>query len=158
MGFTVTVSLVDGQGRPTTKDFNLATSVNTIAAAQTALDSLLTDFAGVSGLGIVTASMSVPLSVTKTTAQTTLTNYDEGASMTLAMEDGGQFNERIPAPRLNVGLTDYLYIANEKVDVADAAIVAYYANFLTAGAFRFTKYGQRVLATGGITRGILEKA
>lgn len=30
--------------------------------------------------------------------------------MTLLMEDGGEFNERIPAPILNVGLTDYEYI------------------------------------------------
>lgn len=158
MGYTVTVSLVDGQGRPTSKEFNLATSVNTLAAAQTAVSALLTDFALVSGLGVVSAQLSVPLTVTVTGAQSPLTNYDDGASMTLAMEDGGQFNERIPAPLLNAGGDDWAYIAGGAVDVSDAGIIAYYANYLSAGAFRYTKYGQRILATGGIVRGVLEKA
>lgn len=158
MGFTITGSFVDGQSRPTTKEWQLANSVTTIAAAQTAWDSLRADFLAASGLGFVKATMLVTLTGTPTTAQSPLTNFDEGASMTLLMEDGGEFNERIPAPILNGTLDDYEYIADEKVDVGDAAITGYYANFLSAGAFRFTKYGQRILASGGIIRGVLERA
>lgn len=158
MGFTITGSFIDGQGRPTTKEWNLANSITTIAAAQTAWDSLLADFLLVTGLGFVKATMQVPLTGTPTAAQSPLVNFDAGASVTLLMEDGGEFNERLPAPILNAGLTDYEYIVEEKVDVANAVIVGYYANFLSAGAFRFTKYGQRVLAVGGIIRGVLERA
>lgn len=158
MGFTITGSFVDGQGRPTTKEWQLANSVTTIAAAQTAWDSLLVDFLLASGLGFVKATMQVTLTGTPTAAQSPLTNFDEGASMTLLMEDGGEFNERIPAPILNVALDDYEYIVEEKVTVTNAAITGYYANFLSAGAFRFTKYGQRILASGGILRGVLERA
>jgi len=158
MGFTITGSFIDGQGRPTTKSWELANAITTIAAAQTAWDALLVDFLLASGLGFVRATMNVPLTGAATAAQSPLTNFDEGASMTLLMEDGGEFNERIPAPILNVGLTDYEYIVEEKVVVANAAITGYYANFLAAGAFRFTKYGQRILAVGGILRGVLERA
>lgn len=158
MGMTITGSFIDGQGRPTTKEWNLVNSVTTIAAAQTAWDALKTDFLLASGLGFVKAQLTVTLTGAPTAAQSPLTNFDEGASMTLLMEDGGEFNERIPAPILNVGLDDYEYIADEKVDVGNAAITGYYANFLTAGAFRFTKYGQRILASGGILRGVLERA
>jgi hypothetical protein len=158
MGFTITGSFIDGQGRPTTKEWNLVNSVTTIAAAQTAWSALLTDFLLATGLGFVKATMQVPLTGATTSAQSPLTNFDEGASMTLLMEDGGEFNERIPAPIFNATLDDYEYIADEKVDVANAAITGYYANFLSAGAFRFTKYGQRILATGGILRGVLERA
>lgn len=158
MGFVITGSFIDGQGRPTTKEWNLVNSVTTIAAAQTAWDSLLADFLLASGLGFVKATMLVTLTGTPTAAQSPLTNFDEGASMTLLMEDGDQFNERIPAPIFNATLDDYEYIADEKVNVANAVITGYYANFLSAGAFRFTKHGQRVLASGGIIRGVLERA
>lgn len=157
MGFTITANFVDGQGHPTSKEWNLANSVTTISAAQTAFSSLLADFLVASGLGFTNATMSVPMTDSPTAAQSPLSSADVGASMTLTMEDGGQFNDRIPAPILNTGLDDYEYIVDEKVDVGNAAITGYYANFLSAGAFRFTKYGQRILATGGITRGVLEK-
>jgi hypothetical protein len=104
MGYTITGSFVDGQGRPTTKEWQLANAITTIAAAQTAWDSLLADFLLASGLGFVSAQMSVPLTGTPTTAQSPLTNFDEGASMTLLMVDGGQFNERLPAPIFNATL------------------------------------------------------
>lgn len=158
MGYTITGSFVDGQGRPTTKEWSLANAITTVAAAQTAWDALLVDFLLVSGLGFVSAQMTVPLTGVATVAQSPLTNFDEGASMTLLMTDGGQFNERIPAPIFNGTLDDYEYIVEEKVTVANAAIVGYYANFLAAGGFRFTKYGQRILAVGGILRGVLERA
>lgn len=158
MGFVITGSFVDGQGRPTTKEWNLVNSITTIAAAQTAWDALLTDFLAASGLGFTKATMLVTLTGTPSAAQSPLTNFDEGASMTLLMEDGDFFNERIPAPILNTGLDDYEYITEEKVDVTNGVVTAYYANFLTAGAFRFTKHGQRILAAGGIVRGVLERA
>lgn len=156
MGMTVTLGLVDGQGRTTTKEVDLVNTVTTIAAAQTAVDALVADWPTLSGLGVATASLSVSLTVTPTTAQDT-SNIDEGATMKLLMEDGGYFSYRIPGPLKDVDGV-FEYITNGEVDVSNAGITGWFANFLSAGAGRFTKYGQRVLAAGGIISGKLEKA
>lgn len=155
MGWTITLDLVDGQGRPTSKDVDLVNTINTVAAAQTSLDALAADWPALSGLGIVSASLSLPLTVTPTTAQSQ-SNKDEGARIKLLMTDGGKFNYRVPGPLKDVD-GNFVYITGGVVDVEDAGVVGWFANFLTAGAARITKYGQRVLATGGILSGYLEE-
>lgn len=155
MGNTITLELIDGQNRPTSKDIDLANSVTTLAQAQTALDAFLADWPLLSGLGVTGASVSISLTVTPITAQTT-SNKDEGARVKLLMEDGGKFNWRIPGPLKN-GSGVFTYITGGAVDVGDAGVVGWFANYLSAGAARFTKYGQRVLAVGGILSGELEE-
>ena len=155
-GWQVTISLKDGQTRLTSLTVTLSASITTVSAAQTALDSLLTDFAGISDLGIQGAYLSVPLTVTTTTAENT-SNYDEGAKMKILTTDGKNWSFRIPAPSKTSGVFDY--IVSEKVDVSDAAIVAFFANYLAAGAFRFGDTSQQIMVpAGGIVSGVLEKA
>jgi len=156
MGMTVTLGLVDGQGRTTTKEVDLVNTVTTIAAAQTAVEALVADWPALSGLGVATASLSVNLTVTPTAAQDTA-NIDEGAAMKLLMEDGGYFSYRIPGPLKDEDGV-FVYITNGEVDVSNAGVTGWFANFLSAGAARFTKYGHRILASGGIISGKLEKA
>jgi hypothetical protein len=155
MGNTITLELIDGQGRPTSKDVDLVNSITTLAAAQTALDALVADWPLLSGLGITGASVSIKMTVTPVTAQPT-SNKDEGARVKLLMEDGGNFNWRIPAP-LKDGTGNFTYITGGAVDVTNAGVTGWFANYLSAGAARFTKYGQRVLAVGGILSGELEE-
>lgn len=154
MGYTITLGLVDGQGRETSKSIDLANSINTIAAAQTTLDALVADWPTLSGLGLQNAHVSIPLTLTPTTAQAS-SNRDEAAKMTLLMEDGGKVSYRVPGP-LKDGSGLFVYITGGEVDVANAGITGWFANFLSAGAARITKYGQRILAAGGIVSGVLE--
>lgn len=155
-GWQVTIGLIDGQDRETTHTVTLDAAVNTIAAAQTQLDSLLTDFALVSGLGVRNAYLSVPLTVTPSTAQDA-SNMDEGAKMKILTTDSKNWAYRIPGPLKDVNGV-FTYITGGEVDTADAGIVAYFANFLAAGGFRFGDVAQQVMAVGGITSGTLEKA
>jgi len=99
----------------------------------------------------------LPLTVTPTTAQEQ-SNIDEGATMSLLMVDGGRFSWRIPGPLKDDTDGTFIYITGGVVNVADTGVVAWFANYLSAGAARFTKYGQRILAVGGIKSGKLEKA
>lgn len=155
MGNTITLALIDGQGRETTKDIDLVNTITTLAQAQTALDAFVADWPLISGLGITGASATIALTVVATAAQST-SNKDEGARIKLLMEDGGRFNYRVPAPLKDVG-GEFVYITGGAVDVAAAGVTGWFANFLSAGAGRFTKYGQRVLAVGGILSGELEE-
>lgn len=156
MGWTVTFGVVDGQGRTSTKEVDLVNSITTVAAAQTAVDALVADWPNLSGLGLNTASLSLPLTLVPTAAQAS-SNIDEGATMKLLMEDGGYFSYRIPGPLKDEdGI--FVYIVDGAVDTSNAGVTGWFANFLSAGAARFTKYGQRILAVGGIISGKLEKA
>jgi len=156
VGSTITLALIDGQGRPTSKDVDLVNTITTLAAAQAALDALVADWPALSGLGITGASITLALTVTPTAAQATA-NKDEGARVKLLMEDGGHFNWRIPSPLKDIA-GEFVYITGGAVDVGDAGITGWFANYLSAGAARFTKYGQRILATGGILSGELEES
>lgn len=155
MGWTITYDLVDGQGRATSHSVQLADAIVTVAAAQTASDAFLADFILLSGLGVVGVSVSLPLTFTPATAQEQ-SNMDEGARVKLLMEDGGKFNYRIPGPIKDVD-GNFVYITGGAVDVGAAGITGWFANFLSGGSARITKYGQRVLAVGGILSGYLEK-
>jgi len=155
-GFQITIGLVDGQGTLTSKTVTLSAAITTIAAAQTALDAYLADFVTASDLGVVDATLSVKMTVTPTTAENT-SNFDEGVNMQILTTDGKKWNDRIPGPSKTAGVFDY--VTGRKVDVTDAGIVALYANYLAAGAFRFGDVAQQTMAAaGGIVSGTLEKA
>lgn len=156
-GYQVTLGLIDGQGRETSHTLTLSAAITTIAAAQTALDSILADWPAFSGLGIVSGTLSVPMDVTLTDAEEH-SNFDEGARVKLKSTDGKTISYRVPAPLRDETTGLFTYIANGEVDVDDAAITAYFANFLSAGAFRFGDVAQQILAVDGILSGKLEKS
>lgn len=156
-GWQVTIGLKDGQNRLTTLTATYVATINTVSAAQTALDAFLTDFVLVSGLGVQNAYLSVPLTVTTTTAQTA-SNFDEGAKMKILTTDSKNWSFRIPGPIKDVGGV-FTYITGGEVDTSDAGIIGFFANYLSAGAFRFGDTSQQIMtATGGIVSGVLEKA
>lgn len=155
MGWSITIDLIDGQDRETSHTVQLANSIATIVDAQNALDAFLADWPALSGLGVTGASVSIPLTAAVTAAQST-SNKDEAARIKLKMVDGGSFNYRVPGPLKDVNGV-FEYITGGVVDVSNAGITGWFANFLAAGAARITKYGQRVLAAGGILSGYLEE-
>lgn len=155
-GWQITVALVDGQDTLTSKTLTLDAAITDPADAQTALDSYLADFGVASDLGVVSASLTIPLTVTPTTAENT-SNFDEGVNMSILTTDGKKWSDRIPGPAKTAGVFDY--VTGRKVDTADAAITGLYANYLAAGAFRFGDVAQQTMAAaGGIVSGTLEKA
>ena len=156
-GFQITIALVDGQTRETSHTVTLDAAIVTIAAAQTALDSYLADFVVASGLGVQSASMVVPLTVTPSSAQLS-SNKDEGAKMTILTTDAKRWSFRIPGPIKDVaGL--FTYITGGEVDIGHAAITGLFANFLAAGGFRFGDVAQQTMAaSGGIVSGVLEES
>ncbi len=155
-GFQVSLGLKDGQNRETSITLTLVASITTIAAAQAVVDAIVADWPGISGLGLQNAQLSVPLTLTPTTAQDT-SNFDEGAKMKILTTDAKNWSFRIPGP-LKDGSGLFTYIVGGEVDTADAGIVAWFANFLTAGGLRFGDVAQQTMAVGGIVSGVLEKA
>lgn len=155
-GYQVTIGLIDGQSRPTTITLTLVATINTIAAAQAALDAIVADWPGVSGLGLVNAYLSVPLALTPTTADDA-SNFDEGAKMKILTTDAKNWSFRIPGPTKDAGGV-FTYITGGEVNTADAGIIAFFANYLAAGGYRFGDVAQQTMAVGGILSGTLEKA
>lgn len=156
-GYQITLGLIDGQGRETSHTLTLDDGVTTIAAAQTILDAVLADWPALSGLGIVSATLSVPMTVTVTDAEAH-SNFDEGARIKVKSTDNKTISYRVPAPLRDETTGLFTYITGGEVDVDDAAITGWFANFLVAGGLRFGDVAQQVLAVNGILSGKLEKA
>src|SRR5262245_38260778 len=145
-GSQITITLKDGQDRLTTKTVTLSAAITTLSAMQTALDSYLADFVGASDLGVVSASVTSQLTVTSTTAEAT-SNFDEGVNFSILTTDGKKWNDRIPGPSKTSGVFDY--VTGRVADTSNAGVVALYANYLSAGAFRFGDVAQAIMSAGG---------
>lgn len=155
-GYQMKIRLIDGQDRETSITLTLPAAVVTISAAQAILDAIVADWPGISGLGLLSATMAVNLTVTPTSAQAA-SNFDEGALMSILTTDAKTWDFRIPGPLKDEdGL--FVYITGGKVDTADAGIIAWFANFLSAGGLRFGDTAQQIMAVGGIKSGVLEEA
>lgn len=151
---TVTAALTDTQGGVSTKEFHLANSVTTVAAAQTAWTALVAEWPGVSNAGLASPVVSFPLTMTPIAAVAGPV-LDNGARIRLGMATGvGNENYRIPAPAMGTP-PDYDYIVGGTVDPANAALVAYFDLFLTGGVFRIGVNSLRAVAT--INSGYLER-
>lgn len=127
----VNVSLFDGQGRPTSKEFdNSGTVAATIA---TAVNSFLDDWFVVCGAG------GKDFAVTFETAHAqavegTYANKDEAVRLQLLMTDGSQYNLRVPCPKKTAGVFDY--VVGGVVDKTNADLLAMLAHFEAAGTMR----------------------
>lgn len=143
----VVLSGFDAQGRPTTKSFEGEAA--TLAQQVTDMTALLADFVAVSDLG--TTKYSASQETASVQAAGVAGNKDEGAILRLSLADGSVASHRIPAPKKDAAGV-FTYITGGVVDVTNAAIVAYVANFLAAGAFKIQ--GQEVT---GVISGYLEK-
>lgn len=136
------LSAVDAQGRSTTKSF--VGTATTVAAGVTDMTALLADFAAVSDLG--TSKYSTAVDTVAVTAAGAAANKDEAVNIRLQMTDGSIENFRIPAPAKDAGGL-FEYVSGGAVDVANADIVAFFANFLAGGVFRINgKIVQSILS------------
>jgi len=126
MTILATVNLVDSYGRPTTK--RLETETDVLATAQTAVGLLLTDLAAVTDLQCLSVAYSFK-DGTQVFAGAAGSNVDVGATFRLRLVDGDIAAYKVP------GFPASLVSANGSIDPADAAVVAYFGNFLAAGDF-----------------------
>jgi hypothetical protein len=127
----VVISMVDGQGRKTSKEFdNTGTVAATIATDVTAF---IADWIAISGLGTVAFNISFETQAVNASEGPTA-NKDEAARLQLLMTDGSQYNLRIPAPKKTTGV--FNYITGGVVDTSNADLLAMLAHFEAAGTMR----------------------
>ena len=151
---TITVQLTDTQDGTSTKEFHLANSVTTVAAAQAALDDLVAAWPGVSNAGMSNPSVSFPLTMTPIVA-TAGPTLDNAARIRLQMATGvGNENYRIPAPAMTTP-PDYDYIVGGSVDPDDTALNAFFDLFATGDVFRIGVNALR--AVSDILSGYIER-
>jgi len=146
----VSLLAFDGQGRPTTKEFN--GEATTVAQQITDMTALLTDFTAASDLGWTGYNM-LALQAAAQAVGGAYANKDEAARLILALSNGRQYNMRIPAPKKNAGTGVYEYITGGTVDITNAIITDLVANFEAAGAFQISPG----VTVSSIVRGYLEK-
>jgi len=146
----VVISMIDGQGRKTSKEFdNTGTVAATIA---TAVSAFLADWIVISGLGTKEFTVAFETAAVNAVEGPTA-NKDEAARLQLLMTDGSQYNMRVPAPKKTAGVFDY--ITGGVVDIANADLLAMLAHFEAAGTMRLNN---KVLAAlpGSFISGYLE--
>lgn len=146
----VNVSMFDGQGRPTSKEFdNSGTVAATIA---TAVDAFLDDWVVVCGAGVTEFSTKFPTAYAQAVEGTTA-NKDEAVRLKLQMTDGSIYNMRIPCPKKTAGEFDY--VVGGVVDKTNADLLAMLAHFEAAGTMRLN--GKTLAALpGSFISGYLE--
>lgn len=137
---SINVRYKDILGRTRSKTVILegAVAPEDIQAAYTAWE---TDFHAASGAAIVKASASLDLTINVTSADAG-SNVDEGATIQLQMADGGVYSDHLPCPAKTTGAWDFI-TATGAVNTADTQVTDYYANFQSAGSFRFGELSQR---------------
>ena len=151
----VNVELVDGQGRPTSLGLVLQSDVVTLAGAQAAFDVFDGLYAAAGGGGIVGANVTFPLTVTPTSADPDSKVGDTGW-IKLLLADGRKPSYGFPMPKKTAGVFDW--IVGGQVDKTNADLIAYFDQFLAAGALAYGRYTATVLAaSGGIIGGYLDK-
>jgi len=127
----VKILAFDGQGRQTTKE---VTGVATVLATQvTDMTALLADLDDISGLGRTGYNMTAK-QASALAGEGVTSNKDEAFHLRYALADGSIFNQRIPSPKKTAGVFDF--ISGGVVDIANAAVVAWAANFMSGGQFR----------------------
>lgn len=143
--YMVTYEMVDAYNRRTRKTFHTVDTIADEAAAQAAAAALATDLANLTELDILAYNVSLRTVYTDTV--TAGANKDEG--VTFVMRKVDNFNDDIKVP----GPINSIFDSNGNVDLTDAAVAAFLANFLTGGDFTFSDGEQ---ATQAI-RGTLDK-
>lgn len=121
---TVTYRLVDGFSREGEKTFvtqNLADYPAVVAAAA----AFLADLQAITGMGVLRYTITQEFSVLS--GATLGANKDAGITLSVRKADSRRDNLKIPGPELSIILPD------GTVDIADAIVTGYFANFTTSG-------------------------
>jgi hypothetical protein len=128
----LTVKLVDSFGRSGRKVYDIEPAVLTLADAITASNALLADLAAVTDAGIAGYAILYENN-TEVQAAAAGSNLDEGLTMVTISGDGSKDIVKVPCPKsgMFVAGTDVLAID-------DTDILAFLANFATAGSFQYS--------------------
>lgn len=126
MPFSATVTLTDSLNRITSKRYETETEV--LATAQSAVADLITDLEAVTDLGVVEVTYSLK-DDTEASAAAAGSNIDSGATFRARLDNGKVAALKVP------GFPISKVSSGGSIDVSDADVVAYFANFETAGAF-----------------------
>jgi hypothetical protein len=126
MAFKAQVVLIDSMGREVTKNYECEATV--LATAQTDVAALITTLEAITDLGVVKVNYSV-MDASEASAAAAGSNRDVGATFKLRAADGGTISHKVP------GFDATIADGAGNIDPEDEAVVAYFANFLSAGAF-----------------------
>ena len=128
--YQISYSLVDSMGRPGKKTYDTVSTMVDHAAAVTAANSHAVLLDDVCEMKIL--SHTVSLRTVYSDSVDAGANKDEGATVTVRKTDNLNAVHRIPAP------VQSLRLADGTVDLTDAALIAYFANFEAAGDLRLS--------------------
>lgn len=142
--FTATITLIDGKNRQCTKRFETETDV--LATAQAAVATLVTNLEAITDLGVVIVTYS-NADDTEASAADAASNIDTGATFRCRLDNGKIAAHKVPGFPLSKVQT------GGNIDVEDADVAAYFANFEAAGAFTLSD-GQVITA---VLSGMLDK-
>lgn len=129
MAFEVGLQMVDDYGRTTTRRYSVTDAL--MADALTSVGGLITNFLAVSDLG--TMKHDIALRTVASNAATAGANKDVGGTLHCVLDNAKMYPLKIP------GIKDTMLNPDGSIDLADAAIIAYIANFLTGGKFRVSE-------------------
>lgn len=141
MAFAATVELQDSYGRKSSK--RVETTAATLADAITAIGLYLTDLAAITDLACLKVSYHSEDTSGAFSGQAG-SNVDVGGTFRVLLDNGKYAAHKVPA--IKATLVD----SGGNIDVADALIVAYFANFLTGGDCRLSEGNFVVSVVSGI--------
>jgi hypothetical protein len=128
--FTAVVTLIDSQSRQVTKSYETETDV--LATAQVAVAALVADLEAVTDLGVVKVTYTVG-DVTLESAAGAGSNVDVGATFRCRLDNGKIAALKVP------GFPIAKCSGGGAVDLTDADVIAYFANFEAAGDFKVSE-------------------
>jgi hypothetical protein len=126
MAIVATVVLIDSLNTQVTKRYEC--EATTLTQAGIDMNLLIVDLEAISELGVVSITYSEK-DVAEASAAAALSSVDMGATFRVRLADGGIASHKVP------GFPIGMVATNRNIDVEDADVVAYFANFLDAGAF-----------------------
>jgi hypothetical protein len=129
MAIDVTFSLVDDYARSASKRFE--GEATTLVQAAIDAGSLMTDFLAVSGMG--TTLVTYRQAEVENNAASTGANLDAGATIHCRLENGKGYAFKIPA------IKSSLLNPDGTVNISDAAITDFVANFQLSGPYRVSE-------------------
>lgn len=130
MAFHATVTLIDSLNTITTKTYETETDV--LATAQVAVGALIANLLAITDLGVVSVTYSEK-DLSEASAAAADSSVDPGATFRVRLDDGYIAAHKVP------GFPIGKVAPGRSIDVTDADVVAYFANFEPAGGFTLNR-------------------
>lgn len=143
--YRVAVDLVDAYERSARKEFYTVSTMADHASAVAAAASLMSDLANLTELRILSYTVGERTVYTDTVDAGA--NKDEGVTLTMRKSNNYKDSIKVPGP------INAIFNADGTVDLTDAAVTAFVANFLTGGDFTFSDGEQAT----ELVKGVLDK-